>query len=202
MTTITKGMRSALGKLPGSGYKCPECGLVVPRYTGRYPRACPDCGIKLGITNERGERIMSRAEQILSQVDEKKVNWEDLADVSYADALKMISDHRNYEDATNTYKDLEFGSGGFEDWFAMRGGKITLSDVKKMKPFDASSLLMNIFYNGRDLKSAISEKVIKAAIDFVAKKGDTADFGNSLEDYSGPWKNMVKYAIDQLGIND
>lgn len=40
---VTYGMRKALDKT-GSHAKCPECGFVIPKYPGRYPRYCPSCG--------------------------------------------------------------------------------------------------------------------------------------------------------------
>jgi hypothetical protein len=71
MTTITSGMQKALGKLPGSGYECPECGLLVPKYTGRYPGKCSNCGTEL-LKNE--EYKMSRAESLINNLElfEKK----------------------------------------------------------------------------------------------------------------------------------
>lgn len=60
-TTITKGMANAMSK-NGSKLTCPDCGLAVPSYTGRYPSACPDCGAALVPVVE------SRAKTILDKV--------------------------------------------------------------------------------------------------------------------------------------
>jgi predicted RNA-binding Zn-ribbon protein involved in translation (DUF1610 family) len=59
MPNITKGMQGVLSKLPGSGYKCPECGFVVPKYTGRYPGKCPECGTELLKSESRASNIIT-----------------------------------------------------------------------------------------------------------------------------------------------
>lgn len=43
---ITRGMKRAYERMNGVK-KCPGCGMVVPRYPGRYPSKCPHCGGKL-----------------------------------------------------------------------------------------------------------------------------------------------------------
>lgn len=56
-TKITKGMRNVLGKLPQSSYRCRKCGTSIPKYAGRYPAKCPECGTPLA--------IMSKSEELL-----------------------------------------------------------------------------------------------------------------------------------------
>lgn len=43
---LTRGMRNAYSRQENVK-RCPECGLSVPRYPGKYPKACPDCGAEL-----------------------------------------------------------------------------------------------------------------------------------------------------------
>jgi predicted RNA-binding Zn-ribbon protein involved in translation (DUF1610 family) len=40
---ITKGMRNAFSKQENKT-TCPECGMAIPRYPGKYPSRCPNCG--------------------------------------------------------------------------------------------------------------------------------------------------------------
>jgi len=40
--TITKGMARTMAK--GARSVCPQCGLAIPKYVGRYPKYCPECG--------------------------------------------------------------------------------------------------------------------------------------------------------------
>ncbi len=42
--SITHGMKNAMGRYPGTGKACPDCGLSLPKYPGVYPANCPDCG--------------------------------------------------------------------------------------------------------------------------------------------------------------
>lgn len=39
---LTNGMKNALRV--GAKFVCSECGLSVPKYAGRYPGKCPECG--------------------------------------------------------------------------------------------------------------------------------------------------------------
>jgi len=141
---------------------------------------------------------MSKVDELLEKLnlnEAKKVDWSDLPNVSYADALKMINT-RGYYAATKVFKDLDFGSGGFEKWFEMQGGKITLSDVKKMSANDCASLLSNVFYGRRDLTSALKEPVLKAVITKAVGKVEVMIFQDGYQDvnkYTGPWKNLAKF---------
>ena len=40
---MTTGLRNAYSRLEGR-FKCDDCGLVMPKYKGRYPGVCPECG--------------------------------------------------------------------------------------------------------------------------------------------------------------
>ena len=62
---VTTGMKNAMSKLDQSGYKCRKCNTSIPRYTGRYPGKCPDCGTPL--------YILSKAEELLDFVNECKI---------------------------------------------------------------------------------------------------------------------------------
>ena len=44
--TITAGIKNALSR-GETKFSCPECGLPIPKYPGRYPVKCPDCGSML-----------------------------------------------------------------------------------------------------------------------------------------------------------
>lgn len=43
--TITNGMKASMEK--DATLKCSLCKLPIPKYTGRYPEVCPDCGGEL-----------------------------------------------------------------------------------------------------------------------------------------------------------
>lgn len=43
---LTRGIKNALGK-SGGKKGCPHCKLLVPKYPGRYPNNCPECGKEL-----------------------------------------------------------------------------------------------------------------------------------------------------------
>jgi len=47
MPTITRGVRNVMRKLPSSGIACSSCKAELPKYVGRYPTKCPDCGEKI-----------------------------------------------------------------------------------------------------------------------------------------------------------
>ena len=40
---MTRGLHRAYGRLEGR-HRCEDCGLVLPKYPGRYPKTCPHCG--------------------------------------------------------------------------------------------------------------------------------------------------------------
>ena len=42
--SYTRGIKKALAALPLKG-RCPQCGFVIPKYVGRYPGNCPECGL-------------------------------------------------------------------------------------------------------------------------------------------------------------
>ena len=52
---ITRGMKRAYEKMNGVK-KCPECGMVIPRYPGRYPSRCPHCSAELADFVEKKAR--------------------------------------------------------------------------------------------------------------------------------------------------
>lgn len=46
----TPGMSNAIRKninATDPAMECPECGFPIPRYPGRYPKKCGDCGALL-----------------------------------------------------------------------------------------------------------------------------------------------------------
>lgn len=88
MPNITMGMQGALSKLPGSGYKCPECGFVVPKYTGRYPGKCSNCDTEL--LKESG---MSKAREIIEQLSRVSEGRKDVYTVK--DFMDFL--HKSYK---------------------------------------------------------------------------------------------------------
>lgn len=41
---LTPGAAKALGKLDAARHRpCSVCGFALPKYPGRYPKACPGC---------------------------------------------------------------------------------------------------------------------------------------------------------------
>lgn len=68
--TVTPGMSHAMSKLPGSGYKCPNCKMEIPKYTGRYPKFCSQCGTELNFNNKTQEvRTMSKAKELIEKLE-------------------------------------------------------------------------------------------------------------------------------------
>jgi len=67
---ITPGMQHAMDKLPQSGRKCPNCGLEIPTYKGRYPARCPECGTELSFGEEFSKAV--NALYVLDRLVEKK----------------------------------------------------------------------------------------------------------------------------------
>lgn len=51
---MTKGIANALGKMASKNtkYVCGDCGYAVPKYSGRYPTSCPQCGGALAAPQE------------------------------------------------------------------------------------------------------------------------------------------------------
>jgi len=60
--TVTKGMSKVLSKSPKSNLVCTKCGFQVPRYKGRYPSTCPNCGTPLS--------ILSRTEELIKVIED------------------------------------------------------------------------------------------------------------------------------------
>jgi predicted Zn-ribbon and HTH transcriptional regulator len=50
---LTAGMVNALNR-SGAKLTCKECGLPIPKYTGRYPGKCPECGGELTVNSNKG----------------------------------------------------------------------------------------------------------------------------------------------------
>jgi uncharacterized Zn finger protein (UPF0148 family) len=42
-STLTPGMMKALGKTMKLKRICDKCGFMMPKYSGRYPKFCPNC---------------------------------------------------------------------------------------------------------------------------------------------------------------
>lgn len=40
---MTPGLKKAFGKMEGKK-RCESCGMTIPKYEGRYPKKCPECG--------------------------------------------------------------------------------------------------------------------------------------------------------------
>lgn len=43
---LTRGMKRAMEKYSNARV-CQKCQVWVPKYPGRYPRSCPECGMEL-----------------------------------------------------------------------------------------------------------------------------------------------------------
>jgi chemotaxis protein histidine kinase CheA len=95
---VTPGMANSMGK-GGPARVCPECGLSVPRYVGRYPSKCPECSAVL----EPVEESISVDEQIARVMagESAATVVEDFADVvsGVVDKLKgkAASDKEHYK---------------------------------------------------------------------------------------------------------
>jgi len=57
----TPGLVRAAFKTPGAARQCEECGLGMPKYVGRYPSKCPQCGG--AVTAECDEDLDERKKQ-------------------------------------------------------------------------------------------------------------------------------------------
>lgn len=44
---ITKGMANTMK----GNKECTGCGMKIPKYPGRYPKKCPECGMELAHSN-------------------------------------------------------------------------------------------------------------------------------------------------------
>ena len=60
--TITKGMRNAMSGLAQTSLSCRKCSTTIPKYRGRYPKHCPECGTLLGMP--------SKAEQVIKDLEQ------------------------------------------------------------------------------------------------------------------------------------
>ena len=62
---VTMGMANSFS---GKGkFSCDDCGLVVPKYTGAYPIACPNCGGKLEPIVESIRGLVKRIRTFLDE---------------------------------------------------------------------------------------------------------------------------------------
>ncbi|MGB8988497.1 MAG: hypothetical protein WCC37_18005 [Candidatus Sulfotelmatobacter sp.] len=52
----TPGLRRALTR--GNNRTVCACGLAIPRYVGKYPKKCPNCGTPLAVAAELGKAIL------------------------------------------------------------------------------------------------------------------------------------------------
>ena len=59
----TPGLVRAAFKTPGSARQCGECGLGMPKYVGRYPSKCPQCG---------GDVVMAESDEDLAERQKEK----------------------------------------------------------------------------------------------------------------------------------
>lgn len=54
---LTDGIRNVLMRIVTPKYVCPWCGFPVPKYPGRYPVRCPECGSFLDYSNPGEEEV-------------------------------------------------------------------------------------------------------------------------------------------------
>ncbi len=81
---ITKGMANA-----GSQHlACKSCGLKIPRYPGRYPKKCPDCGGEIAqpeapkkVGTGRPEDVVKAGEPATSAGKPESLNVEEDKDI-------------------------------------------------------------------------------------------------------------------------
>jgi rubrerythrin len=71
----TKGMNNAYRELArkNPAHTCPQCGLVIPKYPGRYPEKCPECGTPL---KEKSQKQMAYGSQATTKMDMRQVRGE------------------------------------------------------------------------------------------------------------------------------
>ena len=60
--TVTKGMRNVMGSLTQTSLSCRKCKYTIPKYRGRYPHNCPECGTLLGMP--------SKPEQVIKDLED------------------------------------------------------------------------------------------------------------------------------------
>lgn len=54
----TPGMSRALGKIKFAG-SCSECDFKIPKYSGRYPKCCPECGCDLDLARQESQEQLT-----------------------------------------------------------------------------------------------------------------------------------------------
>jgi uncharacterized Zn finger protein (UPF0148 family) len=80
--SLTDGMKKALFNNSGFGIKtlkkeCDKCGFLMPKYKGRYPKACPMCG---DVVNDADKEVVAEGDTEPEVVTEGKYNLDELVD--------------------------------------------------------------------------------------------------------------------------
>jgi len=52
---LSPGMRNVICRTISPKYTCPWCGFPIPKYPGRYPKKCPECGSLLDPSDQEGK---------------------------------------------------------------------------------------------------------------------------------------------------
>jgi len=134
--------------------------------------------IKVVIT-ENDEKYKKQLELILKKKVKTSVALDWLTD------YKGLYNNRNMEDwleeLGHDEETIGYGAGELELSLEKLGYKLSPSDIAKMDPTDVSSLIYNIFYNGRGLKKFAGSNVIAAMVKYIEKKGHNWGSQSGLE---------------------
>ena len=104
--SVTKGMANAFSK-GNVKFKCSECGQVIPKYAGRYPKYCPNCGEELPTLNQATQETESD-EDHTKEIDSIIVEMgrRDIADAQETQINTLIQEAGTGEDITEKITDV------------------------------------------------------------------------------------------------
>lgn len=72
MPNVTNGMSNVF-KNNNSVLHCSSCGLNIPKYPGRYPSSCPECGSPLELISVDDQEQCCGDEENLEDIDDEDI---------------------------------------------------------------------------------------------------------------------------------
>lgn len=145
---ITPGMEKAVLKAYRS--KCEGCGFIIPRYSGRYPSFCPECGEALNIV------------ALKKRVEKKNEEWKEVASV-IAEAMFYATEAK-FEEGS-----LVSPEGDVKSYVERFGLKLREKSLSSVFEGDKSNLLSLALVKkiAEDEESAekIAEKVVRPSVE-------------------------------------
>ena len=94
---VTSGMANTMNK--ATKFKCSECGLSIPKYPGRYPKFCPNCGAEIGKVKEAlGEGVKETQALVGDLMSEMQLRELSESDEAKASAIVNLALERIEQD--------------------------------------------------------------------------------------------------------